>query len=138
MKGLKPYIEDGISTYTDAKGNQYVRVKEDGEDFCIAAHDYVKAGKSMHTWDKAMEMLKDKGLTTFTKEQAALYDKYHSEINHKLKEINGKIIPDHEWYWTITEVDTKHACCFRGEGDDNSIYDYPKNIHINVRPIINL
>ena len=56
-KGLKPLVSKGISIYTTFD-DILVRVKMDGEDFCIAAHDYTKDGKAGFTWDKAIEIVK--------------------------------------------------------------------------------
>ena len=135
-KGLKPFIEEVVSIYTDSKGNRYVRVKTDGEDFCIASQDYTEDGKYYFTWNDAMDALKAEGLTTFTKDQALIYKEHLNEINEMFEEINCKIIPDHEWYWTSTEHDANHAWVYNGDSgyiEDDKIY-----IHYRVRPIINL
>ena len=138
-KGLKPYVEDCIMPYTDSKGNRYVRVKMDGEDFCIATQDYTEDGKYYFTWDDAMDALKAEGLTTFTKDQALICNNNINEINDILKEINGKIIPDHEWYWTSTEYDADYAWVYHviskhitSRSSKNGGYIY------SVRPVINL
>ena len=134
-KGLKPYIEDGISTYTDAKDNQYVRVRADGEDFGIASRDYVKDGRKKFTWNEAMRLMKEEGMTMFTKEQVELYKARHIEINSKLKEIGGKAFKS-ELYWTATEHDVDEVWSYWGS--IGSFYSGHKNAHSNVRPIINL
>ena len=91
-KGLKTYIEDGISTYTDAKGNQYVRVKMGDKDFGIAAHDYNREGRDVFKWDDAMKSLEDDGLTTLTIEQAEVCNEYQKDINKKFEEIGGEAL----------------------------------------------
>ena len=49
-KGLISTDVTGITQYIDDKGNKYVRVKMDGEDFCIAARDYARGRKHTFTW----------------------------------------------------------------------------------------
>jgi hypothetical protein len=62
-KGLRPFVESGITTYTDSKGNKYVRVREKGEDFCIAAQDYIcpQDWKKIFTWKRAMKLMEEEG-----------------------------------------------------------------------------
>ena len=135
-KGLKPYVEDCIMPYTDSKGNRYVRVKTDGEDFCIATQDYTEDGKYYPSWDDAMAMVKKTGMTMFTKEQVTIYKEHLNEINEMFEEINCKIIPDHEWYWTSTEHDADHAWVYYGS--DGILNVCNKSGKFRVRPIINL
>ena len=110
-KGLKPVEKEGIMTYTDARGNDYVRVKVGREDFCIAAHDLTKNGKDVYfTWNGAMKLLGADGLTTLTRDQAMICMDHLSEVNDKLKEMGGDTF-SRDWYWTSTEFDayTKRA-----------------------------
>lgn len=141
-KGLEPYVEDGVSTYKDDKGNKYVRVKDGDEDFCITLHDYDKddnsgfdAFKDKFTWDDAMKALKADGLTTFTKRQAILCRDYIFEISNKLKEIGGDEF-NHSWYWTSTEDNPECAWVYQFYTKD-IVYVSTANSY-NIRPIINL
>ena len=99
-KGLNPYInkdvEDWILTYTDDDGNQYVRVKIGDEDFCIATHDYIKDDKQKFTWNEAMKIVKEIGMSLPTKKQVELYRAHHNEINDKLKETEDITSARHE------------------------------------------
>lgn len=138
VKGLNPHIdkdnEDGISIYTDSKGDEYVRVKFNDKDFCIAAYDYVKHGKDKFTWDEAMKSLEDDGLTTFAKEQLHLCINHRDEINNRLEEI-GEVFKK-EWYWTIDEYNIKCAWSFYIK--NGNVTDLNKENHFMIRPVLNL
>ena len=145
-KGLKPFIEDGISTYTDAKGNEYVRVKIDDMDFCIAAHDWDRGGKKEFTWDEAME-LENEGMSMPTHEQIELYKAHMNEIDDKLKEIGGEMF-ERSTYWTSTDKGGRFALSYRcgipTTYSHGFIYDIIYNFFTNkeskcrVRPVLNL
>lgn len=107
-KGLRPFVESGITPYTDDKGDEYVRVKMDGKDFCIAAHDYVEGTDKTFTWNKATELMKREGLSLPTKEQMTIYAKHLEEMLDMFKEIEGDPLTDN-YYWTSTEYDIKRA-----------------------------
>ena len=145
-KGLKLTVEDGIMPYIDEHNNEYVRVRVDGEDFCIAAHDYTKDVKAKtglfkgmfrdkFTWNKTMMSLGDEGLTTFSKEQIQLCAAYQDDINKKFKEIDGRPLAN-DYYWTITKYDDDNIWIYNGHSMDltNSV----KTILHMVRPILNL
>lgn len=133
-KGLKPFVEEGITSYIDDKGNEYVRVKVDKEDFCITLYDHHKDDRYRFNWVEMTRILKDYGLTTFTTEQAELYRKHRDEINTKLKEMGGDALKDE--YWTIEESGNEYAWFF------SSVKDYTdvtyKNVICKIRPILNL
>ena len=124
---------EGITIYTDSNGDDYVRVNIGDEKFYIAAHDYVKNGEYKFTWDDAMTSLKADRLTTFTKEQAMICMDHLSEINDKLKEIDGDLLKNTE-YWTSTEYDADRADVYCGP----YIINTPKDDLHSVRPILNL
>ena len=137
-KGLNPYInkdvEDRILTYTDDDGNQYVRVKIGDEDFCIAAHDYIKDGKQKFTWNEAMKIVKEIGMSLPTKKQVELYRAHHNEINDKLKEIGDELSADTHYYWSSYEYSSTHAWFYDGH---NGLLNYNyKRIDYRVRPIL--
>ena len=134
-KGLKPFVKDGITPYTDVQGNRYVRVKVDGEDFCIATQDYTEDGKYYFTWDDAMDALKAEGLTTFTKDQALICNNNINEINEMFEEIGGNKLKK-AWYWTSSEYNSNKAWCFENNYGQSRCDD--KNSTHLVRPVLNL
>ena len=139
-KGLNPkdVAANGISIYTDDKGDEYVRVKMWGEDLCIAAHDYARGGEHKFTWDDAMKSPEAEGLTAFTRNQVSLYSSRDciTEINDKLKEIGGEVLKD-AWYWTSSEGHNDTIWVYFGS---TGLYDYNRRIETlcPVRPILNL
>ena len=139
-KGLKPPIindnSNGIHMYTDADGNRYVRVKMNGEDFCIASHDYTKDEKVWFSWDDAMKSLKNIGMTTFTKKQVIIYNNNRNEINNIFKEIGGDKLKDN-WYWTSTEYDVVHVWVYNAASEYINAGGNKNEAH-SVRPVLNL
>ena len=137
-KGLKTFIEEGVSTYTDDKGNEYVRVKIGREDFCIAPHDCSRDGGKGFTWDEAMKTTEDEDLTTFTHNQILMCITYHNEINSKLREIGGDEIEDAR-YWTATNCGPQYAWVYNGfYSGQVAMYKCKKKLFYRVRPIFNL
>jgi hypothetical protein len=139
LKITKGLIVDGIMTYTDDEGNEYVRVKVDGQDFCIAAHDYTKGERYVFPWKRVMklteEVLEQDGISLPTKEQISTYIKYLGEINSELWGIGGSSLKD-DWYWTSTEDDSENACIYNGES--GLFYSSIKIASFRVRLILNL
>ena len=134
-KGLKPFVEEGITSYIDDKGNEYVRVKLDGEDFCITLYDYNKSGKCMFTWNETMMSLGDEGLTTFTPNQASIYAAHRDVINNKLKEMSGEVLKN-EKYWTSNEINPGYSGIYNNYS--KNIFSNVKHDRCLVRPVINL
>ena len=134
-KGLKPLVSKGISIYTTFD-DILVRVKVDGEDFCITAHDYINAkdGSYVFTWDEAMESLKADGLTALTNDQTKICIDYYDEVNNKLKEIGGETLTTH-YYWLSTECDNGNGWIYNGY---KHTYIEDKRCIYRVRPILNL
>ena len=139
-KGLNPYInkdvEDRILTYTDDDGNQYVRVKIGDEDFCIAAHDYIKDDKQKFTWNEAMKIVKEIGMSLPTKKQVELYRAHHNEINDKLKEIGDELSADTHYYWSSYEYSSTYAWFY--DGHNGRLYYSGKSYGQRVRPVLAL
>ena len=146
-KGLISTDVTGITQYIDDKGNEYVRVKMDGEDFCIAARDYARGRKHTFTWNDAMESLNAEGLTMLTNKQIAIYDDHITAINKELKKIGGKKLK-HKYYWTESAVvhDTGYAYVYYGAYDASEHFFNFHNLDLNynfqecirVRPVLNL
>ena len=143
-KGLKPPIindnSNGIHTYTDEEGNEYVRVKNDNEDFCIASSDYVKGSKDKFEWDEAMEALEaleNDGWVTLTLSQAQLCKNNQLEINNRLKEIGGKAF-EYDGYWTSAECVDDAACAWVYVVNQSLILDASKLSVYRMRLILNL
>ena len=134
LKITKGLISTGIMTYTDDDGHRYVRVKIDDEDFCIAAHDYANI---FFNWNEAMRLMKEEGMTMFTKKQAKLYKAHHSEINSKLKEIDGEALKV-DYYWTATEHGVNEAWVYYGSDGILNVCNKSGKFRVRVRPVINM
>lgn len=88
-----------ISIITDGDGKAVgVRVQALGEDFTIGLHD-IDNGKDNFSYDSAMARLKELGLETFNRKQAAIICILINEINDKLEEAGGDPFA-HDWYTT--------------------------------------
>ena len=142
LKITKGLNVGGIMTYTDDKGNKYVRVKMDGEDFCIAAYDFIDElplmSKFLWDWNEVMESLEEDGMTMFTRRQATIYKDHQNIIDDKLKEIGGETLKGH-WYWTAAEDDADYAWSYVGDSGATDNWGYrhtDKSMHLMVRPII--
>ncbi len=88
-----------VSLLMDKKGESWVRVCTLDEDFCIAKRN-LDDGKE-RKWDDAQARLKELGLTTFNRKQAAIISAYRKEIDEALKKIGGE--PLKGWFWTSEE-----------------------------------
>ena len=140
-KGLKPTIGNdgrkGITLYIDSKGDDYVRVKTDDEDFYIAAHDYAKGDKKKFTWNVAMKSLKADGLTTLTKKQAKICIEHLAEVNDVLKEIDGDAF-EYDGYWTSAEYVDDTKCAWVYNVNQSLIFAAHKLNVYSMRPTLNL
>lgn len=88
-----------VSLLMDKKGESWVRVCTLDEDFCIAKRN-LDDGEE-RKWDDAQARLKELGLTTFNRKQAAIISAYRKEIDEALKKIGGE--PLRGWFWTSEE-----------------------------------
>lgn len=88
-----------VSILLDEKGDSWVRVCTLDEDFCIAKRN-LDDGKE-RKWNDAQARLKELGLTTFNRKQAAIISAYRKEIDEALKKIGGE--PLKGWFWTSEE-----------------------------------
>ena len=135
-KGLKQFVENGVSTYTDARGDDYVRVKVGREDFCIAAHDYVEDDKDAFKWNHVMTLLEAEDLELPTKQQVEIYKEHIDDINDRLEDIGGDALSN-DWYWTTTKEDANYVWAYMGDNCHFNIF--PKNsLFFKVRTVINL
>lgn len=88
-----------VSILLDEKGESWVRVCTLDEDFCIAKRNLDDSKE--RKWDDAQARLKELGLTTFNRKQAAIISVYRKEIDEALKKIGGE--PLKGWFWTSEE-----------------------------------
>ena len=149
LKITKGLNADGITTYTDDEGNRYVRVKMDGEDFCIALHDYKidlkpditwNWDKSTNfTWNDAMKSVRQEGMELPTKKQAMIYINHRNDINSVIREIGGYVLRDRK-YWTSSEDTDGRVWSYNiwSNAISSGIDKNYKDDHLRVRPIINL
>jgi hypothetical protein len=135
-KGLKTFIEEGVSTYTDDRGNDYVRVKIGDEDFCIAPYDYTEDDDDAFKWNHVMTLLEAEDLELPTKQQVEIYKEHIDDINDRLKEIGGEALKK-KWYWTSTEHGVEQVWAYMGDNCHFNVF--PKNsLFFKVRTVINL
>lgn len=110
-----------VSILLDEKGDSWVRVCTLDEDFCIAKRN-LDDGKE-RKWNDAQARLKELGLTTFNRKQAAIISAYRKEIDEALKKIGGE--PLKGWFWTseeyipddanVAECNASYAWCYIGD-----------------------
>lgn len=107
-------INSPVSLLMDKKGESWVRVRTLDEDFCIAKKN-LDDGQE-RKWDDAQARLKELGLTTFNRKQAAIISAYRKEIDEALKKIGGE--PLKGWFWTSEEYIP----------DDANVAEYAANL----------
>jgi len=111
-----------VSLLMDKKGESWVRVRTLDEDFCIAKKN-LDDGQE-RKWNDAQARLKELGLTTFNRKQAAIISAYRKEIDEALNKIGGE--PLKGWFWTneeyipddanVAEYNANHAWFYNGYG----------------------
>lgn len=110
-----------VSILLDEKGESWVRVCTLDEDFCIAKRN-LDDGQE-RKWNDAQARLKELGLTTFNRKQAAIISAYRKEIDEALKKIGGE--PLKGWFWiseeyipddaNVAEYSASLAWCYYGD-----------------------
>lgn len=141
LKITKGLNAGGITTYTDDKGNRYVRVREDEEDFCIAAHDCFSDMEDKFTWDDAMKLTKQKAMKLPTMKQISILKSHLGDINDVIEEIGGDELKD-DWYWMSTTEGDDYAWSYNSHGGTDNNYvifnrDYKVDL-LRVRLVLNL
>lgn len=127
-----------VSILTDEKGEGWVRVCTLDEDFCIAKRN-LDDGQE-RKWDDAQTRLKELGLTTFNRKQAAIVSAYRKEIDEALKKIGGE--PLKGWFWTSEEYIPDDAnvagysaySAWSYDGNIGALFYYYKYIAVQSRP----
>jgi hypothetical protein len=80
-----------------------------------------------------MELLKEKGLTTFNYKQAHIIAAYKDEVDKLLEEVDGEPMNDN-CFWSVSEHYSGCAWFYGGYGG-SVIYDL-KYIAYSVRPLL--
>lgn len=109
-----------------------VRVRTLDEDFTLSLHDLGEEGKE-YEWQKAMDELKEKGLTTFNKKQALIIAAYKDEIDAALEEAGGEPMKD-KCYWSVAEYSSYYAWFFYGYF--GTVVSTVKYYSFSVRPLL--
>ena len=118
--------------YDEDKNPIGIRIKVLDEDFSISLKNLGGHDKQ-YEWKEMMELLKEKGLTTFNHKQAHIIAAYKDEVDKLLEEVDGEPINDH-CFLSVSECDSNRAWCYYG----NSGYVYYgfKNFAFSVRPLL--
>jgi aldehyde:ferredoxin oxidoreductase len=80
-----------------------------------------------------MELLKEKGLTTFNYKQAHIIAAYKDEVDKLLEEVDGEPMNDH-CFWSVSECTGCPAWCYIGYS--GSVSYNSKNLAFSVRPLL--
>ena len=118
--------------YDEDKNPIGIRIKTLDEDFSLSLKNLGGHDKQ-YEWKEMMELLKEKGLTTFNYKQAHIIAAYKDEVDKLLEEVSGEPINDH-CFWSVSESNSNHAWFYNGNyGIVN--YDYKYNSY-SVRPLL--
>lgn len=118
--------------YDEDKNPIGIRIKTLDEDFSLSLKNLGGHDKQ-YEWKEMMELLKEKGLTTFNYKQAHIIAAYKDEINKLLEEVGGEPMNDH-CFWSVSEFLSNYAWFYLGYCGD---VDYGlKYISFSVRPLL--
>ena len=93
--------------YDEDKNPIGIRIKTLDEDFSLSLKNLGGHDKQ-YEWKEMMELLKEKGLTTFNYKQAHIIAAYKDEVDKLLEEVSGEPINDH-CFWSVSEYYSDYA-----------------------------
>ena len=118
--------------YDEDKNPIGIRIKTLDEDFSLSLKNLGGHDKQ-YEWKEMMELLKEKGLTTFNYKQAHIIAAYKDEVDKLLEEVSGEPMNDH-CFWSVSGYDRSYAWFYNGYyGNVGSHY---KNGSSSVRPLL--
>src|SRR5574344_1972653 len=109
--------------YDEDKNPIGIRIKTLDEDFSLSLKNLGGHDKQ-YEWKKMMELLKEKGLTTFNYKQAHIIAAYKDEVDKLLEEVDGEPMNDHR-FWSVSECYSCYAWYYHG--DYGFVNDYSKS-----------
>src|SRR5574344_127335 len=126
-------VEKPVSVVYDEDKNPIgIRIKTLDEDFSLSLKNLGGHDKQ-YEWEEMMELLKEKGLTTFNYKQAHIIAAYKDEVDKLLEEVDGEPLNDH-CFWSVSEYFSNHAWCYYGY--TGSVFSYDKSDSFSVRPLL--
>lgn len=118
--------------YDEDKNPIGIRIKTLDEDFSLSLKNLGGHDKQ-YEWKEMMELLKEKGLTTFNYKQAHIIAAYKDEIDKLLEEVDGEPMNDY-CFWSVSEYSGGSAWCYVG---GSGVVDfYVKLYSFSVRPLL--
>lgn len=118
--------------YDEDKNPIGIRINTLDEDFSLSLKNLGGHDKQ-YEWKEMMELLKEKGLTTFNKKQALIVAAYKDEVDKLLEEVDGEPMNDH-CFWSVSEYRSYTAWCYVGYY--GGVYGSGKNYSYSVRPLL--
>jgi hypothetical protein len=118
--------------YDEDKNPIGIRIKTLDEDFSLSLKNLGGHDKQ-YEWKKMMELLKEKGLTTFNYKQAHIIAAYKDEVDKLLEEVDGEPMNDN-CFWSVSECDSYYAWFYFG--DYGTVFPDGKNNACSVRPLL--
>ena len=98
--------------YDEDKNPIGIRIKTLDEDFSLSLKNLGGHDKQ-YEWKEMMELLKEKGLTTFNYKQAHIIAAYKDEVDKLLEEVDGEPMNDH-CFWSVSEYSGSNAWSYSG------------------------
>ena len=98
--------------YDEDKNPIGIRIKTLDEDFSLSLKNLGGHDKQ-YEWKEMMELLKEKGLTTFNKKQALIIAAYKDEVDKLLEDVDGEPMNDH-CFWSVSECYSNAAWFYYG------------------------
>lgn len=118
--------------YDEDKNPIGIRIKTLDEDFSLSLKNLGVHDKQ-YEWKEMMELLKEKGLTTFNYKQAHIIAAYKDEVDKLLEEVDGEPMNDH-CFWSVSEYNSDIAWFYYGyNGNVNGDYKHNSS---SVRPLL--
>lgn len=118
--------------YDEDKNPIGIRIKTLDEDFSLSLKNLGGHDKQ-YEWKEMMELLKEKGLTTFNYKQAHIIAAYKDEVDKLLEEVDGEPMNDH-CFWSVSEYDSSAAWFYNGY--NGSVDGRNKCNSYSVRPLL--
>ena len=118
--------------YDEDKNPIGIRIKTLDEDFSLSLKNLGGHDKQ-YEWKEMMELLKEKGLTTFNYKQAHIIAAYKDEVDKLLEEVDGEPMNDH-CFWSVSECHSGGAWYYYG--NSGIVLNYSKYNSFSVRPLL--
>jgi len=118
--------------YDEDKNPIGIRIKTLDEDFSLSLKNLGGHDKQ-YEWKEMMELLEEKGLTTFNYKQAHIIAAYKDEVDKLLEEVDGEPMNDN-CFWSVSGYYSGYAWCYYGYY--GSVGGYVEDGSYSVRPLL--